>query len=37
VLTTNGTYSLSFVTPMFYNSQPSHGVDRKTFEVMTST
>jgi hypothetical protein len=27
----------SFVTQKFYNGQPSHGGDRKIFEVMTST
>jgi hypothetical protein len=27
----------SFVTQKFHNGQPSHGGDRKTFEVMTST
>jgi hypothetical protein len=37
VLTTSGTYSWSFVTQIFHNGQPSHGGDRKTFEVMTST
>ena len=37
VLTTSGTYSWSFVTHIFHSSQPSHGGDRKTFEVMTST
>jgi hypothetical protein len=26
-----------FVTQIFYSGQPSHGGDRKTFEVMTST
>ena len=36
VFTTRGTYPWSFVTPIFHNSQPSHGGDRKTFEVMTS-
>jgi len=25
------------VTQIFHNGQPSHGGDRKTFEVMTST
>jgi len=25
------------VTEIFHNGQPSHGGDRKTFEVMTST
>jgi hypothetical protein len=37
VLTTIGTYPCSFVTQVFHNGQPSHGGDRKTFEVMTST
>ena len=37
VLTTSGTYPWSFVTRIFHNGQPSHGGDRKTFEVMTST
>ena len=36
VFTTNGTYPWSFVTQIFHNGQPSHGGDRKTFEVMTS-
>ena len=27
----------SFVTQIFRNGLPSHGDDRKTFEVMTST
>jgi hypothetical protein len=35
--TTCGTYSWSFVTQIFHNGQPSHGGDRKIFEVMTST
>ena len=34
---TSGTHPWSFVTPIFHNGQPSHGGDRKTFEVMTST
>ena len=34
---TSGTYPWSFVTQIFRNGQPSHGGDRKTFEVMTST
>ena len=33
VFTTSGTYLLSFVTQIFHNGQPSHGGDRKTFEV----
>jgi hypothetical protein len=37
VFTTNGTYPWSFVTQIFHNGQPSHGGDRKIFEVMTST
>jgi hypothetical protein len=28
---------MSFVTQIFHNDQPSHGGDRKIFEVMTST
>jgi len=27
----------SFVTLIFHSGQPSHGSDRKTFDVMTST
>ena len=37
VFTTSGTYPWSFATQIFHNGQPSHGGDRKTFEVMTST
>jgi hypothetical protein len=37
VFTTSGTYPWSFVTHVFHSDQPSHGRDRKTFEVMTST
>jgi hypothetical protein len=37
VFTTSETYPWSFVTQIFHNGQPSHGVDRKIFEVMTST
>ena len=37
VLTTSGTYPWSLVTQIFHNGQPSHGGDRKIFEVMTST
>ena len=37
VFTTSGTYPWSFVTQIFQNGQPSHGGDRKIFEVMTST
>jgi hypothetical protein len=33
----SGTYPWSFVTQIFHNGQPSHGGDRKIFEVMTST
>ena len=33
VLTTSGTYPWSFVTPIFHSGQPSHGGDRKIFEV----
>jgi hypothetical protein len=36
VLTTSGTYPWSLVTRIFHNGQPSHGGDRKIFEVMTS-
>jgi hypothetical protein len=36
VLKTNGKYPWLFVTQIFHNGQPSHGGDRKTFEVMTS-
>ena len=37
VFITSGTYPWSFVTQIFHNGQPSHGGDRKIFEVMTST
>ena len=37
VFTTSGTYPWSFVTQIFHNGLPSHGDDRKIFEVMTST
>jgi hypothetical protein len=37
VLATSGTYPWSFVTQIFLNGQPSHGGDRKIFEVMIST
>ena len=37
VLTTSGTYPWSFVTQKFHNGHPSHGGDRKIFEVLTST
>jgi len=36
VFTTYGTYPLSFVTLISNNGQPSHGGDRRTFEVMIS-
>ena len=34
---TRGTHPWSFVTQIFHSGQPSHGGDRKTSEVMTST
>ena len=37
VFTTSGTFPGSFVTQIFHNGQPSHGGDRKIFEVTTST
>ena len=37
VFTTSETYPWSCVTQIFHSGQPSHGGDRKTFEVMTST
>jgi hypothetical protein len=37
VFTTSGTYTWLFVIQIFHNGQPSHGGDRKTFELMTST
>jgi hypothetical protein len=37
VFTTSGIYPWSFVTQIFHNGQPSHGGDRKIFEVITST
>jgi len=37
VFTTSGTYPWSFVTHIFHNGQPSHGGNRKTFEIMIST
>jgi hypothetical protein len=37
VYKTSGTYPWSFVTQIFHNGQPSHGGDRKFFEVITST
>ena len=36
VFPTSGTYPWSFVTQIFHSGQPSHGGDRKIFEVMTS-
>ena len=33
----SGIYPCSFLLHIFHNSQPRHGGDRKTFEVMTST
>jgi len=30
----SGTYPWSFVTQILHNGQPSHGDDRKTFEVI---
>ena len=35
VFTTSGAYPWSFVTQIFHNGQPSHGGDRKAFEMMT--
>jgi hypothetical protein len=37
LITSNGTYSCSFVTHIFRSGQPTRGRDSKTFEVMTST
>jgi len=37
VFSTSGTYSWTFVTQIFLNGHSSHGGDRKTFEVITST
>jgi hypothetical protein len=37
VFATSGTYPWSFVRHIFHNGQPSHGDNRKIFEVMTST
>jgi hypothetical protein len=34
---TSGTYPWSFGTQLFHSAQPTHGGDRKIFEVMTST
>jgi len=36
VITTNKTYQRSFVTQIHHSGLPSHGADRKTFEVMNS-
>ena len=36
MITTNGTDMWSFVTSIFRSGQPSHGGDRKPFEMMTS-
>jgi hypothetical protein len=36
VFSTSGTYPWSFVIQIFHSGQPSHGGDRKIFEVMTS-
>jgi len=35
VITTNGTYSWSFVTQIFRSGQPSHGDDRKMYPLRT--
>jgi hypothetical protein len=37
VFTTSGIYPWSFVTQISHNSHLSHGDDRNTFEVLTST
>jgi hypothetical protein len=37
MFTTSTTYPWLFVTQIFHNGQPSHGGDRKTLEVMTSS
>jgi hypothetical protein len=37
VFTTSRIYPWSFVTQIFHNGQPSHGGNRKYFEMMTST
>jgi hypothetical protein len=37
VFTTGEAYPLSFVTQIFHSGQPSHGGDRKIFQVMTGT
>jgi hypothetical protein len=36
VFTTSRTNPWSFVIQIFHNGQPSHGGDRKAFEVLTS-
>jgi hypothetical protein len=35
MFTTSETYPWSFVTQLFHKGRPSHGGDRKTFDVMT--
>ena len=37
MITTSRTYPWSFVTQIFHTGQPSHGGNRKMFEVMIST
>jgi hypothetical protein len=37
MFTTSTTYPWLFVTQIFHSGQPSHGGDRKTLEVMTSS
>jgi len=37
VFTTSEIYLWSFVKQIVHSGQPSHGGDRKTFELMTST
>ena len=37
MFTTGEAYPLSFVTQIFHSGQPSHGGDRKIFQVMTGT
>ena len=37
MFTTSGTFPWSLVTQIFHSGQQSHGGDRETFEVMTST
>jgi hypothetical protein len=36
VLTTSGAYPWSIVTQIFHSGQPSHGGDRRIFDVMTT-